>query len=155
MTSFEARPVIVAEPPPPQYGPAAPPDWPPEEGPDERRRLRISDLRVVKTLQPLRPGTIKLCRRFGDALLCVRYRQDAPGMRRYTTVELIIDEAPITGPRIAQRTFHVRIGRLETALQVLARANGARFDPRSKLWMMKGSTVRRLGLEQRVQARKL
>ncbi|HKX41878.1 MAG TPA: hypothetical protein VJO99_12025, partial [Burkholderiaceae bacterium] len=50
---------------------------------------------VVKRLSPTQAGALKLARRYGDALVCVRYRHDAAGRHRYTTVELIIDEAPI------------------------------------------------------------
>ena len=50
--------------------------------------------RVVKTLLPAQPGTLKLQRRYGDALLCVRYREDAGGTTRYTIVELVVDSAP-------------------------------------------------------------
>jgi hypothetical protein len=48
-------------------------------------------LRVVKKLSPAQPGAIKLGRRYGDALLCVRYRHDNNNQYRYTTVELIVE----------------------------------------------------------------
>jgi hypothetical protein len=47
----------------------------------------------------LRPGqnrTKKLVTRFGDRLICVRYRYDTTRRKRFTTVELIVDESDWT-----------------------------------------------------------
>lgn len=68
--------------------------------PRRRRGRRARGTHVVKTLWPPQAGTIKLSRRYGPALLCVRYRHDEAGLRRYTTVELIVDEAPVKGNRL-------------------------------------------------------
>jgi hypothetical protein len=46
------------------------------------------------TVRPGQRGTKKLVRRFGERLICVRYRYDASQRKRFTTVELIVDEAP-------------------------------------------------------------
>lgn len=58
--------------------------------------------RVTKTLWPQQPGTLKLLQRYGPALLCVRYRHDASHQRRYTTVEIVVDEAALP-PRARRR----------------------------------------------------
>ncbi|MGB3623242.1 hypothetical protein FT643_00585 [Ketobacter sp. MCCC 1A13808] len=50
---------------------------------------------VIKTLRPGDSGTKKLTKRYGDKLVCVRYRKDQVTQRRYTTIELIVDEGPI------------------------------------------------------------
>jgi hypothetical protein len=49
---------------------------------------------VAKTLWPPQPGTLRLKRHYGAALVCVRYRIDSELGHRYTTVELMIDHAP-------------------------------------------------------------
>jgi hypothetical protein len=46
------------------------------------------------TRRPGQKGTKKLVKRFGDRLIFVRYRYDIHRQRRYTTVELIVDEQP-------------------------------------------------------------
>ena len=46
---------------------------------------------VIKRLSASQPGAVKLAQRFGGALVCVRYRHDAQGCIRYTTVELVVD----------------------------------------------------------------
>ena len=55
----------------------------------------LASSRVVKKMSPGQPGALKLARRYGDALVCVRYRLDAQGRHRYTTVELVVDSAPL------------------------------------------------------------
>ncbi len=39
----------------------------------------LEGTRVVKKMSPSQPGALKLARRYGDALICVRYRHDAQG----------------------------------------------------------------------------
>lgn len=51
-------------------------------------------MEVIKTLRPGDSGTKKLTQRYGDRLICVRYRKDDQQKRRYTTIELIVDEGP-------------------------------------------------------------
>lgn len=68
--------------------------------PRRKRRRHSRGTHVVKTLWPPQAGTIKLSRRYGPALLCVRYRHDETGLRRYTTIELIVDEAPVMGSHL-------------------------------------------------------
>lgn len=63
--------------------------------------------RIVKKLAPQAAGAKRLAERFGDALVCVRYRVDAAAGRRYTTVELIVAEG-----RLPRRTMReVFVGR--------------------------------------------
>ncbi|MCK6432721.1 MAG: hypothetical protein L6Q68_06770 [Aquabacterium sp.] len=50
---------------------------------------------MTKKLSPSSRGALKLAREFGDALVCVRYRTDAKGLYRYTTVELLVDKTEI------------------------------------------------------------
>jgi hypothetical protein len=44
--------------------------------PDDER------LRVIKRMAPHQPGAVKLARRYGKDLLCVRYRSDPDGLHR-------------------------------------------------------------------------
>ena len=112
----------------------------------------ISALRVVKTLRPSQPGTIKLLRRYGNALVCVRYRHDATGKLRYTTVELIIEEAAVQ-PRITDRTIvGVTITWGEATLAAAAKRLGARWDKPSRLWRMTMRAAKALDLTDRIQA---
>jgi hypothetical protein len=49
-------------------------------------------MQIRLTLKPGQKGTKKLLRRYGDKLVCVRYRYDPQNKKRYKTVELIEEE---------------------------------------------------------------
>ena len=104
-------------------------------------------LRVTKTLRPHQPGTLKLTRRYGEALLCVRYREDGPGKRRCTTVELIIDEGPVQRRLNDRSIVHVKIPWHEYEVRARAKALLAKWDSRTQTWRMSMRIARALGLE--------
>ena len=101
---------------------------------------------VVKRFSATQPGALKLARRFGDALVCVRYRHDPEGRYRYTTVELVVDEAPVERRADLDATVMVHLAFNDTELQQLARAHGARWDDRQRLWAMPRRTAKKLEL---------
>jgi hypothetical protein len=117
-------------------------------------------LKVLQTLRPGQPGTKKLTARYGDCLLAVRYRGDAVRGLRYTTVEVIVDEAPLARrrresripPSAADRNpmVGVRIFFREPEVRERAKAAGAIWRPRQKLWEMSWRTAISLGLADRV-----
>ena len=49
-------------------------------------------MKVKSTLAPGQKGTKQLTEKYGDQLICVRYRYDSAKQKRYKTVELIVDE---------------------------------------------------------------
>jgi len=109
------------------------------------------------TLRPGDKGTRKLAARFGKRLVCVRYRYDAAGGRRYTTVELIVAEAewqPRSRKPRANRSpeemVYVRVGFGEEGLRAKMKALGAIWRPQHKVWELPWGVVRGLGIEDRV-----
>ena len=106
--------------------------------------------RVMKTLWPRQAGTLKLLRRFGADLVCVRYRHDPTGLHRLTTVEIVVDQSCVASRRSDRQVFGVRIGLLEHDLRAQAKAHGAKWDDTSKLWRMRGKGVKLLKLHARV-----
>lgn len=100
---------------------------------------------VIKRLAPGAPGTRRLHERYRDALVCVRYREDPTLGRRYTTVELVVDQRPF-----AVKEDLVRIGFGERELREQAKAAGGRWDPQHKLWRLPRPATRALGLTKRV-----
>ena len=91
-------------------------------------------LRVTKKLSPKSRGAIKLTRQFGTSLVCVRHRVDVRGEFRYTTVELLVDKAPMQ-PRVETQVA-IRIGPTEYPLQTVVRAAGAAWDSKARVWRM-------------------
>ena len=111
------------------------------------------------TLQPGQKGTKRLAKKYGDRLVCVRYRFDAETGRRYTTVELIEEtvEHP-TGPKASrpqagfapEQRLGIRVGYAESELRDRVKAAGGIWRPRHKLWELPYQDVVALGLESRV-----
>ena len=103
--------------------------------------------RVVKRLSPEQPGALKLARRYGDALVCVRYRHDSEKRHRYTTVELVVEQAPIIRRQPSlDAIVAVQIPFGDTARQRRAKALGARWDSKARIWYMRRSTAKQLNL---------
>lgn len=101
---------------------------------------------ATKRLVPGAPGTKRLLERFGKTLLCVRYRTDLESGRRYTTVELIVEER--NGP--PAKEVWVRIGFEETELRQRIKDAGGLWDAGRKLWRLPGASAKSLGLEKRI-----
>jgi hypothetical protein len=113
------------------------------------------------TLRPGSKGTKRLVERFGERLICVRYRYDFARKLRYKTVELIVEEMPWdpAGPAEGERRpgkppalVGVRIRYEEEALRRNVKDAGGRWDPERKLWILPLRVARRLGLDARVVA---
>jgi hypothetical protein len=100
---------------------------------------------VLKKLAPSAPGARRHAERFGDALVCVRYREDAANGRRLTTVELIVDERPLPGG-----DQWVRVGYAEAELRASVKEAGGQWDARRKLWRLSRAAVRKLKLADRI-----
>jgi hypothetical protein len=105
---------------------------------------------VVKTLRPGLPGTRKWQRQYGDQLVCVRYRHDDRKLYRLTTVELVVDQAPIHPKAFNQASFGIQVDRDERHLIATLRAAGARWDPALKAWWLRGDRIRQLRLVDRI-----
>jgi len=105
---------------------------------------------VVKRFSATQPGALKLARRFGDALVCVRYRHDPQGRYRYTTVELVVDEAPVAQREDPDAMVLVHLAFDDTKRRQLVLAHGARWDTRHRLWSMPRKTAKKLRLVARI-----
>lgn len=108
----------------------------------------ITNFRITKKLAPIQPGAIKLARRYGEQLVCVRHRVDPSGTTRVTTVELIVEQAPISAK--PHQIVGVRIEFGEGQLQSVVKAAGATWDKQAKVWRMPLKVARRLNLRDRI-----
>jgi hypothetical protein len=107
------------------------------------------------TLRPGDRGTRSHLEKYGEALVAVRYRYDERSLRRYTTVELVVDEARWVPERCISdpdRLVGLRIGYEETELRARLRGVQARWDPSRKLWWLRLAVVVQLSLEERIAA---
>lgn len=118
----------------------------------------------VRTVRkPGERGTQRLVKKYGERLVCVRYRYDPAKLKRYKTVELIVaegtwipeppspvhDSPPAIKPRYTPRV-PVRINYYEKELQRQIKAIGGTWEPTKKLWYAPEEYVRRIGLDKRI-----
>jgi len=87
---------------------------------------------VKTTRQAGRKGTEKLMQKYGDRLICVRYRYDPLKHKRYKTVELIESEAEPPLPKPTTPMMAVRIQYNEKSLQQQIRSIGGHWNPGKK-----------------------
>jgi hypothetical protein len=107
--------------------------------------------RVAKTMWPPRAGTVQFLDLHGPQLVCVRYRHDANGLRRYTTIELLVDAAWIKSQKARKQVFDVPIAYEEEELRALAKQLGAKWAPERRMWELSGRAVQRLDLAHRAR----
>ena len=115
-------------------------------------------MRTHVTLQPGQKGTKKLCERYGDQLVCVRYRYDIAHQRRLKTVELIVEEVPWRPERAARKgaeTVGVRVDVQEVALQRQVKLAGGKWNPARRVWELRRDQALKLGLKERIENAKV
>lgn len=99
-------------------------------------------------------GTKKLVEKYGDRLVCVRYRYDAAQGKRYKTVELIEEEMPWAPSPAADRApetiVAVRIAYAETELRQQVKAAGGQWNGVQKVWELRYDQVVKLDLAERI-----
>lgn len=112
-------------------------------------------MRIRLTLKPGQRGTKRLVARYGERLVCVRYRYDEERKRRYKTVELIVDEVewePRAQRIPGDRVVGVRVGYEEEELRGRVKRAGGRWNRRRRVWELQYGLVVELGLEGRMVA---
>jgi hypothetical protein len=118
-----------------------------------------TDMDVIKTLPAGAPGTKRYRQQYGEKLLFVRYRADPATQRRVTTIELVVESAPLRPPRHAadkvifpraNQRLLIRVSYREEALRQRVKAAGGRWVPEERLWQLPYRQVKALNLEERV-----
>lgn len=101
-------------------------------------------------LKPGQDGTKELVQKYGERLVCVRYRYDAEKRKRYKTIELIVDEKDWQPLPRADEVVGVRVAFEEYALRQRVKEAGGRWNQERRLWELRYVQVEALGLEHRV-----
>jgi len=110
-------------------------------------------MKIRRILQPGQPGTKKLLERYGDNLICVRYRYDAKSKRMFKTIEIIVDNKPWeadTKKIRKDRIVNIRIAIDETESRREVKAAGGKWDPKLRVWQLPYEKVTELGLSDRI-----
>jgi hypothetical protein len=103
-------------------------------------------------LKPGQKGTTRLVEKYGDSLLCVRYRYDESRGVRLKTVEIVVEEKPWQPPfRFQNRDIvPVSVAFEEKALREKMKAAGGKWDPQTKMWLVPYGVVCGTELEKRI-----
>ncbi|MFQ6036794.1 MAG: hypothetical protein ACE5NM_13225 [Sedimentisphaerales bacterium] len=112
-------------------------------------------MKAIRKLRPGQPGTKKWLKRYGEKLLCVRYRYDQQRKVRTTTVELAVEESPWhkSDQRIPMnKIVNVRIAYEESHFRKLVKAVGGKWNAKNKVWQLPYREALELGLEKRIIA---
>ena len=94
-------------------------------------------------------GTKSLVEKYGDHLVCVRYRYDADKRLRYKTAEIVVDEAPWL-PQKADTQAYVLVHWKEKDLQTRIKAAHGKWNKDKKLWKLDMTQIHRMGLKGRI-----
>ena len=104
-------------------------------------------------LLPGQKGTKALVDKYGDDLVCVRYRYDKAGHSRIKTVELIVERKELTPvehitPDDVIVALHIGYG--EQELRKLSKSLGGTWDAQVKLWHIKYGMIKGTELEKHI-----
>jgi hypothetical protein len=110
-------------------------------------------MKSQRTLLPGEPGAKSMTNKYGDRLICVRYRFDPTTLKKFKTVELIEEEIP--WEKHAQRIpvnkiLNIRVHVKELRLRQVVKAAGGRWNPEKRTWQLPYRMIRNLGLEDRI-----
>ena len=105
-------------------------------------------------LKPGQKGTKRLTDKYGDDLVCVRYRYDAESRQRLKTVELVVERSDWIPPPpryAADSLVPLHIEGYEKELQAKAKAAGGRWNPEKQLWFVQYGKIIGTQLEKHIQ----
>ena len=116
-------------------------------------------MKVIKRINPGKPGTKKFFEIFGEQLFCVRYRHNKENHERITTVELIVDKGAYYPEfNVARNCFqdnlntqvYLKLDFDDKELRCRVIKAGGEWLQEKKLWKIKHKEVLKLGLKERI-----
>ncbi len=104
----------------------------------------LKDMKSHTHLKPGQKGTMRLVEKYGDALLCVRYRYDEIRDVRLKTVEIIVEERPGKGPPRLRDTdiVLVQVPFTMKALRERLKGAGGKWDAKERVWRVRYGLIR-------------
>jgi hypothetical protein len=106
-------------------------------------------MQTRRTLAPGQKGTKKFLDRYGEQLVCVRYRYDQQRRKRFTTVEIIIEESNWSPPE-KPSIVGLRVDFQETELQRRVKQAGGKWNSAKRVWEIHYDQAVALGLKGRI-----
>jgi hypothetical protein len=106
-----------------------------------------------RTLLPGQPGTKKYQKKYGDKLVCIRYKYDINKKEKIKTIELIIsrEDWKLEKKKIPpNKIMNIRISYGEIELARKVKNLGGNWNRSKKLWQIPYRKVEILRLEDRI-----
>ncbi len=117
----------------------------------------LKHMKSYAHIKPGRNGTKGLVEKYGDSLLCVRYRFDEIRGVRLKTAEIIVEEKGGTHS-LRHRDddiVQVAVAYTEKRLREQLKAAGARWDREERLWRVRYGAIKgNADLTERIQREK-
>jgi hypothetical protein len=110
-------------------------------------------MKSQRILKPGQPGTRQELKKYGDKLLCVRYRVDPSNSLKYKTVEIIESVIP---DRMKQKSippnkkFDLRLNPYDSSLRKIVIQAGGHWNLKKRVWQLSYSQILNLGLEKHI-----
>jgi len=101
-------------------------------------------MKIRLTLKPGQNGTKSLMKKYGESLVCVRFRYDPETRQRLKTVELIVERSEWIPPppRFSNDTLvPLRIRATNVPIRTMAKSAGGRWNPEKQLWFIRYGNV--------------
>jgi hypothetical protein len=103
----------------------------------------LKEMKAYGHLKPGQKGTRRLASRFGDALVCVRYRYDERTGDNLTTAEIIVDRRPRLKRRLRDMDMvTVAVSYSETELREKLKGAGGRWSSEERVWRVSFGAIR-------------
>ena len=113
----------------------------------------MSHGQIRLTLHPDQDGAKQLRERYGEQLVCVRYRYDETTKERWKTVELIIEKSAWEPPppKWEDSTLvSLQVAAQEREIRQRVKAAGGKWNPREVVWELPYGQVVALGMTDRI-----
>ena len=110
-------------------------------------------MRTRLTLHPNQDGAKQLRERYGERLVCVRYRYDETTKERWKTVELIIEKSTWEPPKPqwqADTLVALQVAAQEREVRQQVKGAGGKWNPKEMVWELSYGQVVALGLTARI-----
>jgi hypothetical protein len=109
---------------------------------------------TTKTLIAGKPGTDKWVKKYGESLLCVRYKYDLKNGRKLKTVELLVENEPWDRDKErvpANKIVGIKVAYGEVNVARVVRQAGGVWNKKKQLWQLRYLDAVNLGLNDRIE----
>jgi hypothetical protein len=110
-------------------------------------------MRTRLTLHPNQDGAKQLRERYGERLVCVRYRYDETTKERWKTVELIVEKSTWEPSKPQGQTdtlVALQVAAQEREVRQQVKAAGGKWNTKEMVWELSYGQVVALGLTARI-----